>query len=281
MISDAASSSKTLPSITFLYSPFEVIQKVALHTIKELALSLSLAIVVLYFVPTTLGVGAVITAFCIQTIVNLFFNTVGAILAYKASGKDAQQDLYEKVISFCEWVTGFSFGYFTGRNTQNLIHETGHALAAFVGYRNPRPQIEINPFIGGSTQFYKTSLTPFGKKIGPVATTCLMIASGPALALFVSTALLIIGLSLREKYPHLAKYLIGWSLLDFFNNACYAYSALHTVSSDLGHDFVHLKILGLHPLIATIGIVALPTLILLGAYCFSSDPKPKAIPSNF
>ena len=126
--------------------------------------------------------------------------------------------------------------------------------------------IEIHPFALGQTQFCKTALSPFGQKLGAATSTCFIIASGPALTLFISSILLAIGVAILESHPQFGKYLIAWAGVDFINHAVYAYSALGTESWRLNHDFVHLGIFGLHPMVATVGIVTIPIIITLCSY---------------
>jgi hypothetical protein len=206
-----------------------------------------------------------VSAAAVQLIVSAFFQSVGAFLSYKKSQPGPNQMHFERGASFCEWMTGINFSILTGYNAQNLIHESGHAFASLLIYKRPQPLIEIYPFVGGLTQFYKTGLSSFGKRIGPAASTFLVVASGPGLTLFISSALLVIGIGLKEKYPELSKYLISWSVLDFFCHAQYAYSALRAEPWNLAHDFVHLSVFGLNPIAATIGIAAIPILISIGS----------------
>lgn len=253
----------------------DLIKKIALTCLKELALSLALGLTVACFITTSGGFSLMITAVIVQLTVSLLFHSLGAFASYKVTQKGPNQKPFEWLLWSCEYVTGFNFAVFTGYNTQSLIHETGHALALLSLYKKPHPQIELYPFGGGNTQFYKSSPTPFGRKVGPVATTCIIFASGPAFTLLISSALFAIGFAIIKKYPHLGKYLIAWGIVDFCHNACYAYSALHTNPWNPGHDFVHLAILGLHPVTATIGILAIPILIILGMQCCKSRQPQK------
>jgi len=251
----------------------DIVKNIALRCLKELAISLSSGIVVALFVASPGGIVFIFSASAVQLAVSVFFQSLGAFAAYKAAQRNENLECYEKTVSVCEWITGSNFALLTGYNAQTLIHESGHALASLLVYKNPRPLIEIYPFVGGITQFYKTSLSMFGKKIGPAAATCLVVASGPGLTLLISSALLSIGIALKEKYPQLGKYLITWSILDFFNHAFYAYTALRADQWNLSHDFVHLSIFGLHPVAATVGIAAIPVVIALGAYWWQSQQQ--------
>lgn len=238
----------------------QIITKVALTCLKEFALTVAIGLGVACFVPTAVGMGWMISAAFVQLAANGFFHSLGTYSSMKVEQGDLS---YGRIAALCQWITGANFAVLTGYNTQTLIHESGHAMAALACYAKPRPNIQVHPFVGGITQFFKTSLSPFGKKLGPVTTTCFIIASGPGFALLISSILFSIGLAIREKYPHVGKYLIAWGLLDFLHHAEYAYSALGADPSNFSHDFVHLSVFGLNPAVAAVGIIAIPILLHL------------------
>lgn len=252
----------------------DVVTTIALKILKEFALSSVLGVVLGCFVATPSGLVFMMSAAVVQLVVSTFFHSLGAFAAYQALERNQHQSLYEKTANLCGWMTGCNFGVFSGFNSQILIHESGHALASLLIYKRPRPLIELYPFVGGQTQFYKTALSPFGQKLGAAASTCFIVASGPGFTLFISSVILTIGLALMETYPDLGKYLITWSGVDFLNHAVYAYSALGAEQWNLSHDFVHLSIFGLHPTVATIGILAMPVMITLGMYFWNKAPQP-------
>ncbi|MGB7978100.1 MAG: hypothetical protein WCF19_02940 [Chlamydiales bacterium] len=252
----AAAQSVSLPvSLQIEPSPNSVILKVALPCLKELAVALCIGLAVSFFVAPA-EAPILIVAAVIQLIANAFFRFVQAFALPKTP--------FEWIGSLSEWMTGLNFAVLTGYNAQHLIHESGHAMASMLMYKKAQPWIQIYPFTGGLTEFSKTGLTALGKKLGSSAVTCLMVASGPGLTLLLSAILLSIGLSIKEQYPQLGKTLISWALIDFLGHAHYAYSALKADPWNLSHDFVHLSIFGLHPMTATIGIIAIPIVILLG-----------------
>lgn len=252
----------------------EIVQTVAIKVFKEMAVAVTLGAVITCFVATPSGLMFMISSSIVQFAVSAFFHSLGAFAAYKVLERNSNQRMYAKTASLCEWITGCNFGLFSGFNSQIVIHESGHALASLLIYRRPRPLIEVFPFVGGSTQFYKTGLTPLGKKLGAAASTCFVIASGPAMTLFVSSALLTIGIAFLDTYPQFGKYLISWSLVDFLNHAVYAYSAMGAEQWNLSHDFVHLSIFGLHPVAASVGILAIPIVISLGMYWMHTKEPP-------
>ncbi len=248
----------------------DIVTAVAAKVLKEFALAIGFGAIVACFIATPSGLMFMMSASIVQLAVSSFFHALGAYASYKALDKD--QSHYEKMASFCEWITGTNFGIFTGFNTQTVIHESGHALASMLIYKRPRPLIEVHPFVGGQTQFYKTALTPLGQKLGPAASTCFVVAAGPGLTLLVSAVLLAIGIALLDHDPEVGKYLIAWSGIDFIHHAIYAYSALGAEQWNLSHDFVHLSIFGLHPIVASIGILAIPVIISLAMYWGNGPP---------
>lgn len=203
---------------------------------QELVVSLAIGAAVAVFVPNPVHIAALIKGIAIQFFISGFFQTVG--------------EMVPKMASVCEWWRGETFALFTGTNVQTLIHETGHALAAHVVYPNARPRIEIVPFGGGITRF---NTEPGGIK------RLFVVASGPGLALLVSSVALAIGIAIRKKYPQVGKILICYGVFDFLHHAQYAYSAL--LPSLPHHDFALLAAAGLNPVVATIAILAIPLLI--------------------
>lgn len=236
----------------------DIVREVALKVLKEFALTLVFGPIVALFVTTQADLLLLLSAAVVQLVVSTFFHSLNAY---------ARHQMHQSsLVSFSEWMNGLNFALLTGFNTQTVIHETGHSLASLLLYKNPRPLIEIYPYAGGITQFYKTALSPLGQKLGAPMATCVVIASGPGLTLLISSGLLILGIALLDTYPQLGKMLVSWSLVDFLHHSFYAYTALQADPWNLTHDFVHLAIFGLHPGVASIGILAIPALIALGMY---------------
>ncbi|HSX10246.1 MAG TPA: hypothetical protein VLF94_00810 [Chlamydiales bacterium] len=244
-------------------TPCKQIQKVALSCFRELVVAMTIGSAIAIFIPMPMGVAVLISSMAIQCATSFIFHSLGAFAARQVANGKPQ---FEKLVSVCEWWTGENFALLTGVNAQMLVHETGHSLAAYALYKTPRPRVEIMPFEGGYTTYYKTPVGFLGKKIGPVATTMLVVASGPAFTLLVSSLILAVGLVNMEKHPRLAKYLISWGVLDFVNHAHYAYSTLSSDPSNLAHDFVHLSIFGLNPTVAAISLLAIPIVITAGIH---------------
>jgi hypothetical protein len=245
---------------------WDAVQSAALNCLKELSLSLSCTVCLMFFATVPHGLTLIASALVVQLAVSLIFHTLGAFASSKILENGDSRILYERLLSCCEWIIGINFALFTGYNTQTLIHESGHALASLLLYKHPSPLIEIYPFSRAITEYCKTGLSFLGKQIGPAAATCFIVMSGPLLTLLVSSTLLTIGMAIKEKHPQFGKYLISWALLDFLNHSIYAYDAIHAKPWNLSHDFVHLSVFGLDPVTAAVGIAAVPVLIGFGMY---------------
>ena len=243
----------------------DCVKNVAVALLKELVVCVPLGLAVASLVQTASGVSLITGAMLVQIAVSLVFHSLATLISQKKKGRA------EETLSLFQWITGFNVAIFTGCNAQTLLHESGHALAALCVYKNGRPRIEIYPFVGGITRYYKGSLTPFGKKIGAAASTCLITASGPAITLLVSLTLFTIGLAIQKTHPRLAKYLVSWGVVDFIEHAGYACSAMREKPSKLSHDFVHLSLFGLHPIAASVAIVAIPALIWVGITWYQQE----------
>lgn len=258
----------------------DIVQEVALKVLKEFAVTFVFGAIVALFVTSGADLVFLLSAALVQLVVSTFFHSLNAYAHYQTLETNANQARYKSLVSFSEWMNGLNFALFTGFNTQTVIHETGHALASLLLYKNPRPLIEIYPFAGGITQFYKTALSPLGQKLGAPMATCAVIASGPGLTLLISSGLMVLGIALLDTYPELGKTLVSWSLIDFLHHSFYAYTALQADPWNLTHDFVHLSIFGLHPGAASIGILAIPALIALGMYLQRREPQPEVAAQN-
>jgi hypothetical protein len=256
----------------------QIIKKVALAVFKDLALFLFLGFGVSLFVPVAIGSGYLVISLLVQTAVSLFFHSLGAFAAYRAAEKGKHESRYATLATTCEYMTGTNFALLTGLNTQFLVHETGHALAALSVYKNPKIRVEVYPFSGGLTTYFKR-LNDFGKKLGAPTALALVIASGPGFTLLISSVILAVGLMVKGKNPLLGKYMICYSAVDFLNTASYALSTLKTDPFNWAHDFAHLSFFGLDPVVATIVILAVPLLISAGAHWWKRRPdfKPERV----
>lgn len=235
----------------FFTSPIEIdaIKKIALSCFKELAISFGFGALLACFMPPT-GIAILAQSIIIQTAVGFFFQS----LRYYAEKAEAK-----KWVAVFDWCLSLNFALCTGVNCQALIHESGHAAAATLVYKKPGVSIALMPFSWGCTK-YRNGLNPLGEKMGALAASFFVIASGPSLALLVSSALLTTGLAIKKNLPQFGKYLITWALVDFAGHARYACSGMR--GTQPMHDFVRLSRLGLHPIVAIVGMIAVPILII-------------------
>jgi len=176
--------------------------------------------------------------------------------------KSDQDSLRNKKIDWiANRICAISFAFRTMRLLETLIHELGHALAATNLYKNARVFIEIYPFEGGTTSYSISHLNSLGCIIGKTQARFFTTISGPLLSLVFSSILLKASTQIKKDTPQLSYYLESSALMNFYTNANYAFSALKA-PLELSHDFVYLSAVGIHPLVATIIIIAIPIFIL-------------------
>jgi hypothetical protein len=242
----------------------QVIKRIALQTLAELALSLAVGMIVCAFVVTPMGISWVIGAAWIQCVVTLSARILGCLAFEKYLENGPQAKKYLKAAIFCSHIAPISFAIGTALNAQTLIHESGHALAAKILYQGANPEITLFPFKGGVTHFFPEKLSALGAKLGKNKSIAWVTAAGPLASLAVSSAALATSLLIKDNHPKISNYLATSAIYDFIIHATYACSALFTSPTELSHDFVRLSHFGIHPLAATVAIIALPILITLG-----------------
>ncbi|MDP1608292.1 MAG: hypothetical protein Q8L98_03135 [Chlamydiales bacterium] len=147
------------------------------------------------------------------------------------------------------WCGGVFYGH-SARRFSGLIHELGHALAAWQCFQGI-PSITIQLEGGGITTFNAEKPTSFGEVIGVENSIGLTTFSGPGLALLAASAALVFSHSCQNSHSQVSAYLSGVGRLIYIDHILYALGALRAVDSDdLSHDFATLKMLGIHPLVA-------------------------------
>lgn len=145
-----------------------------------------------------------------------------------------------------------------------IIHESGHALAAYLLYNDAKPRITLYSYgyAGGFCDYNSTALSKLGERVGYTNVRALTAAAGPAATMITSIALsrLIPG----NGYIHIG----------LFCNMAYAVSALaekafwtkEIEDFEPRHDFLAIKMLK--------GTFAASTLIIisvaLGIFSFYS-----------
>lgn len=239
----------------------EIIQKIALQTLKELAVTVGAGLIICLFTATPMGILLVGVSAGIQCAVSLFFKIRTA-----ASDK--------KMESQANFATASCFAIGTSTNISMLIHETGHALAATAIYRNACPRVEILPFTRGITRFNTGELSRLGQKMGAKRAIGFVTAAGPLFSLSVSLIALAASFFLDKSHPKTAFFLQISAISDFATHFFYALSALWTPPTLLSHDFIRLSLLGIHPLAAATFIIAVPIFLSIGILARKSNKSP-------
>lgn len=252
----------------------QLIKEVAFASLKELAVSLAFAGVACCFVPTPLSVAMLLTSSIAIVLFNTCIRAASAGLAYRLfllNDNHSVEAMNEKhtlstIIKFTNFLCPMSFSILDLATRDTLTHEAGHALAALALYKNPRPSITIEPFVGGVTKFFPSQLNELGAKLGSKASEVIVAGAGPGLSLIFSIAGLVLGHSLRKKHPEINRYLVAMAITSIANHVIYALSAFWVSAANGGHDFLRLWANGIHPAVGIVCMVALPILVKSGMF---------------
>ena len=236
------------------------IKEVALLALKELVFCLPFAYAASLFAVTPIVASMFLQ--CTVTIVALAALLRMSSFWLKAL-KPHLQPFYQswamRIAQGCDY-WAFTSVILNDLSTRKLvIHEGGHYLAASLLFRGSRPRITLNhPFLGGSTAFSTYRLTPLGSLFGNHSSRLIIAAAGVAAELAVSIVEMGIDHFQSGKRPQLCKYLYASAIATITNAALYALSALLNPDPSSGHDFAQLAAGGIHPLLATAVILAVP-----------------------
>ena len=238
----------------------DLILAIAKATLKELAVALAFAGVASFFVATTVQAGILFTTAITVVAINILIRTCGAFFHAQS---------WRIPATICNYLAPYTFSTIDQRTRDVLIHEAGHALAAKALFVDAAPRITISAVGTGSTSFVAADLTHLGKYFGKRDSELIVAAAGPALAVITSSAHLAVAHLIRKKYPTLSRYLQVTAIVSVWEHVKYAFSALSVHRYFGSHDFVALKLGGIHPITAIIGMVALPLLVqgVLTATC--------------
>lgn len=247
-------------------------KKVALASLKELAISLSFTAIACAFVPTP--VTAIVLA--ITAVAIAVFNTLIRIAQAYCTYKQHQKNnpVYKKVAKVLQFLCPLSFGVLDVTTRQVLAHEAGHAIAASIVYNNARPRIQLKPFEGGVTRYYPQELSAAGTAIGANASRMVVAAAGPFFGIALATADLVLAHKIRKSHPMLRKYLIISAIMNIGQHIFYALSSFWTATNTSGHDFLKLASGGFHPAAAVATMIAIP-LIIKGSLLLASYIRKK------
>lgn len=142
-----------------------------------------------------------------------------------------------------------------------LVHEWGHATFTHLFFANAHTKISLNPFLGGLTLTNWRGLSPLGKKLGYGFSESVMVAAGPAFGIALACTDIIAAHCFKKSHPKLSMHLNSHAIINIFNHVLYALSAL--VYSSNGHDFAYLMAKGIHPIVASAVMIAIPLALKL------------------
>lgn len=176
-------------------------------------------------------------------------------------GKDGVDEVGSRQLRATQILSRASMMNTLGWSGPNIyIHESGHVVAAITFFKNPRVQMWVRPFQGGSTTYTASNrLTRIGMLLGKQRAMLVTAAAG----LVASTVFVMCELGVANRYrktnPGLSQYLNLHAVTYIFNEVVYGMTAFLASKSDLGHDLVRLwRIGGVHPLIPIVAMIALP-----------------------
>jgi len=141
-----------------------------------------------------------------------------------------------------------------------LLHEMGHALAAYGMYVNPSPFITIFPFSGGETSYITDKLSFLGSLFGEKIANAIIAGAGCFITLLFSFLLLFLSRK-KKQSSQLYAYLTTTAIYGLSADALYAGSAIKSTAA--GHDFVGLWEIGIHPFLSAIFLLLSPILFSL------------------
>jgi hypothetical protein len=247
-------TNSTLPGVpSAAPNKSELIRTIALDTLAELAISLTIWAPVSFFAATPISAAALLALSLVQVAVSAIFRYL------EATGKTANfPSWFPKATEF----NSGAFAFVAAKRGQTLIHEGGHALAAKALFQNANPRVTVyplSPSAMGSTEYFSGSLTSFGKRLGKEKSLALVAAAGPIVSLSLSSILFTTGLAIKQSYPKISAYLTAAALQDFATHFFYALSAYWATHST--HDFVRLAGIGISPLMVAVTMAAVPLLI--------------------
>ena len=250
-------------SNNFLFQETAISSYFAKRIIIETA-SVSLLSTVACSYATNFTVSSSIRNYSIATIItNIFLNLFNLKLLNNIDcNEKTSRNIHFNFKKTFEWLISLNFAFFFGTTGNLLIHEFGHVLAASMVYSNLSSQIELTGLFKAVISWYKSDNTMFGNIIGDLNSRLLICIAGPLSATFAGSLGLIAGFYLKELFSEFSRYLILSSIITIAYQVLYALTAMLTSKNDLGHDFVMLWQIGIHPLISSLILTCIPLIVL-------------------
>lgn len=233
----------------------ELIQRVAKQALVQVACSALLIGMVYPFVATAVFSSLIISAIY-SIALSCLFKALASLIIYETQAHSRTSQEYFGIM-YSKYLGYSSFGWFDACTRQVLFHEAGHYAAANLFYKNANATIEIFEGGGGVTRYFVRDLTPIGKLVGKEMARGLTALAGPAASLLTILADLSASHYFRHSNPELSNQLLVMAFINTLSISLYALSTFE--DHQPGHDFHNIwKFLGIHPLAATIGIIAIP-----------------------
>ncbi len=255
----------------------KLIKEIAKKSLIELAVSLAFAGIACLFVATPVGMATLLISAVAAVAINILLRSANAYCRYRFSQLEhvntsialEKKQLLQTGINILNYLAPVTFSSLVDSQTRALIvHEGGHALAAGLLVKNPRFQININPFNGAQISYRLGALTKLGEFFGRANTKLIVAGAGPALAVATATIGYGASLVLNKSNPELSRYLNMIAVDVLVAHVLYALSALWTSTTQKSHDFIQLMAGGVHPVAAAISIIALPLIVRIGFFVY-------------
>lgn len=253
-------SNYSLPSIS-LKSRHQETKQIAIASLKEFAIGLTMVGVTCFFVATPLSIGIGITMTAILALSNFGYRILESSEMMRA--QTPVHRCLQKVYTF---LRAIGFGTVYSGTIDTVVHESGHALMARAVYQNADPKIVIKPFGSGETRYFVGTLSKLGLKLGANKAQLLVVAAGALAALSVSIVFITVAHCIGKEHAEIARYLNGMGFMSILNHGFYALSGLSKTPPE-GHDFADLwHTGGIHPAVSIAVLIGVP-LFLKGILC--------------
>lgn len=238
----------------------------------ELGAAIAINAAVIAFFPATLSVTLITAGLVSYALPNLIYTVHAIYNGIITSEKDLDGKLRKTQL-----LSRLSLANIMGAAGPNLIiHEAGHALAAYNLFKNARPRFWIRYFEGGATTYtISNKLTALGSLLGKQHCILLIAAAGVIASTIFVMFEMTASRKLGRQHSILSEYMKLHAISYLFNEVCYGLTAFRASKKDLGHDFVCLwQKGGIHPLVPITAMIVLP--VLFGSYLFFNSDRQKA-----
>lgn len=253
----------------------ELILEVVRRSLVELAVSLALTGIALFFVATPIGMAVLLTCTIVAIAINVLLRSGAAYFKYRLfqlqydNSIDGlkKRETFQLAYNILQYLIPGTFSAIVDSNTrEKVVHQGGHFLFAKLLFNNSQAKTTIKPLESASTSYHANALTKVGEAFGKTNSKLIVAAAGPALSVISAAVTLGTSLALRKTHPELSRYLKVIAVDSIFMNASYALSALWTAATKKSHDFLQLMTGGIHPIVSIISIIALPLIVRIGFF---------------